>query len=97
MVLSALALLISSLVESAAMAYVISLSVYFAFMTLRAFPFLEWLHPYLFVTHMLRWQQSLDSYMKSGDIAVSLVHEAGYLVAFLGAAIFLFKERDIKS
>lgn len=95
MVLSALALLISSLVESAAMAYVISLSVYFVVLTLHAFPFLDWLHPYLFVTHMLRWQQCFFSYVKSGDIAVSLVHEAGYLAAFLGAAVLLFNERDI--
>lgn len=97
MVLSALALLISSLVESAAMAYVISLSVYFSFMTLRAFPFLEWLHPYLFVTHMLSWQQSFFSYMRTGEILVSLIHQLGYLVSFLCATLFLFKERDIKS
>lgn len=96
-VLSALALLISSLVESAAMAYVVSLSVYFAFMTLRAFPFLDWLHPYLFVTHMLRWQQCFFEYVKTSDILVSLIHEAGYLGGFLTATSLLFTERDIKS
>ena len=96
-VLAALALLVSSLVESAAMAYVVTLSIYFAFMTLRQFPFLEWLHPYLFVTHMLRWQQCFYSSIKVGEINVSLVHMAGYIVFFLSAATLLFKEKDIKS
>ncbi len=96
-VLASLALLISSLVESAAMAYVITLAVYFVFFILRAFPFLEWLHPYLFVTHMYRWQQCFATEIKVGDIFVSLVHQAGYIVAFLTAAVLLFKERDIKS
>jgi len=96
-VLSALALLISSLVESAAMAYVITLAVYFAFYALRLFPFLEFLHPYLFVTHMLRWQQCFYSDVKYGDISVSLIHMSGYIVAFLSTAVLLFKERDIKS
>jgi len=97
MVLSALALLISSLVESAAMAYVITLSVYFSFLALRSFPFLEWLYPYLFVTHMLRWQQCISSYVKTDEIYVSLVHLAGYLIAFLTAAVLLFEQRDVKS
>jgi len=97
LVLSALALLISSLVESAAMAYVITLSIYFAFLALRAFPFLEWLYPYLFVTHMLRWQQCFSSYVKTGEIYVSLLHLAGYLIALLAAAVLLFEQRDIKS
>lgn len=96
-VLAALALLISALVDTAAMAYVITLSVYFAFLTLRSFPFLEWLYPYLFVTHMLRWQQCFYSSVKAGEIYVSLIHLGGYLVALLAAAIFLFEERDIKS
>lgn len=96
-VLASLALLISSLVESAAMAYVITLAIYFAFFTLRALPFWDWLHPYLFVTHMLRWQQCFYSEVKTGDIMVSLVHQAGYIIAFLSAAVLLFKERDIKS
>lgn len=96
-VLASLALLISSLVESAAMSYVVTLSIYFAFMTLRQFPFLEWLHPYLFVTHMLRWQQVFFSDIKWGDIYVSLANEIAYIVTFLSAAVVLFKERDIKS
>lgn len=96
-VLAALALLVSALVDTAAMAYVITLSVYFAFLTLRALPFLEWLYPYLFVTHMLRWQQCFYSSVKVGEIYVSLIHLGGYLIALLAAAIFLFEERDIKS
>ena len=96
-VLAALALLISALVDTAAMAYVITLSVYFAFLTLRSFPFLEWLYPYLFVTHMMRWQQCFYSNVKLGEIYVSLIHLGGYLVALLAAAIFLFEERDIKT
>lgn len=97
MVLAAVSLLVSSLVESAAMAYVVSLSIYFAFMVLRAFNFLDWLHPYLFVTHMMRWQQCFFSYIKTGDIFVSLVHEAGYLGGLLTATALLFSERDIKN
>ncbi|MGD0092433.1 MAG: ABC transporter permease subunit [Planctomycetota bacterium] len=97
MVLAALALLISSLVESTAMAYVVTLSIYLSFLTLHSFPFLEWLRPYLFVTHMLRWQQCFYSYVKTGEIYVSLVHLAGYLTAFLAAAVLLFEQRDIKS
>ena len=97
MILAALALLISSLVESAAMAYVITLSIYFAFLALRSFPFLEWLYPYLFVTHMLRWQQCFGSYVRTGDIYVSLIHLAGYLIALLAAAVLLFEQRDVKS
>ncbi len=97
-VLAALALLVSSLVESAAMAYVITLAIYFSVYTLRVLPLnLEWLHPYLFVTHMLRWQQCFYSEVKMGEIFVSLIHQAGYIVAFLSAAVLLFKERDIKS
>jgi ABC-2 type transport system permease protein len=97
MVLAALALLVSSLVESAAMAYVITLSIYLSFLTLHSFPFLEWLRPYLFVTHMLRWQQCFFSYVKTGEVYVSLIHLAGYLTAFLAAAVLLFEQRDIKS
>lgn len=97
MVLASLALLVSALVESAAMAYIITLSVYFVELTLYAFPALDWLYPYLFVTHMNRWQQCFYEHMKVGDIYVSLVHLAGYLVVFLSAAVFLFKERDIHS
>lgn len=97
MVLAALALLISALVDTAAMAYMVTLSIYFAFLTLRFLPFLDWLYPYLFVTHMLRWQQCLASYVKTGEIYVSLVHLAGYLVVFLAAAVLLFEERDVKS
>ncbi|HLX61199.1 MAG TPA: ABC transporter permease subunit [Planctomycetota bacterium] len=96
-VLASLALLISSLVETAAMSYVVTLSVYFAFMILRQFPFLEWMYPYLFVTHMLRWQQVFFSEIKWGDIYVSVIHEFAYIVTFLSAAVMLFKERDIKS
>ncbi len=96
-VLAALALLISSLVETASMAYVITLTVYFAALTLHAFPFLDWLHPYLFVTHMLRWQQCFYQEVKTGEIFVSLIHQAGYIIAFLSAAVLLFKKRDIKS
>jgi ABC-2 type transport system permease protein len=96
-VLSALALLISALVDTAAMAYVLTLSIYFAVLTLRALPFLDWLYPYLFVTHMLRWQQCFYSYIKNGEIYVSLIHLTGYLVALLSASMLLFEERDIKS
>ena len=96
-VLAALALLISALVDTAAMSYVITMSIYFAFLTLRMFPMLDWLYPYLFVTHMLRWQQCFYSTVKLGEIYVSLIHLAGYLVALLAAAVFLFEERDIKS
>lgn len=97
MVLAALALLISSLVETAAMAYVVTLSIYFALLTLRSFPFLEWLYPYLLVTHMLRWQQFFYSFVKTGEIVESLVHLFGYLIVLLSAAVLLFEERDIKS
>ncbi len=96
-VLAALALLVSSLVETAAMTYVITLAIYFTFLILRAFPFLEGLHPYLFVTHMLRWQQCFYNEIKVGDIYVSLIHQAGYIVSFLSAAVLLFDERDVKS
>jgi ABC-type transport system involved in multi-copper enzyme maturation permease subunit len=96
-VLGALALLISALVDTAAMAYVLTLSVYFALLTLRSFPFLEWLYPYLLVTHMLSWQQCFYSYVKTGDILVSLVHLVGYLIVFLWSAIVLFSARDVKS
>lgn len=97
MVLSALALLISALVDTAAMAYVITLSVYFAFLTLRTFPFLDWLYPYLFVTHMHRWQQCFYSHIRTGEILVSVVHLAAYAFVFLAAAVLLFEERDIKT
>jgi len=97
MVLSALALLISALVDTAAMAYVITLSVYFAFLTLRTFPFLDWLYPYLFVTHMHRWQQCFYSHIRTGEILVSVLHLTAYAFVFLAAAVLLFEERDIKT
>jgi ABC-type transport system involved in multi-copper enzyme maturation permease subunit len=97
MVLSALALLISALVDTAAMAYVLTLSIYFAMLTLRTLPFLDWLYPYLFVTHMLRWQQCFDAFMKTGEIYVSLIHLAGYLIGLFTAAVLLFEQRDIKT
>lgn len=97
MVLTALALLISSLVESAAMAYVLTLSIYFALLTLRMLPGLDWLYPYLFVTHMHRWQQCFYEHIRLGEIYVSLVHLAGYLIAFLSATILLFEQKDVKS
>jgi ABC-type transport system involved in multi-copper enzyme maturation permease subunit len=97
MVLSALALMISALVETAAMSYVITLSIYFTVLTLRMFPALDWLYPYLFVSHMMRWQQCFYSYVKVGDIYVSLIHLAFYLIAFLSAAVLLFNEKDIKT
>jgi len=96
-VLAALALMISALVESAAMAYVVTLSIYFTVLTLRMFPALDWLYPYLFVSHMMRWQQCFYSYVKTGDIYVSLVHLLFYLIAFLSAAVLLFNEKDVKS
>lgn len=96
-VLAALALLISSLVNTAAMAYVLTLSIYFAVLTLRMMPFLDWLYPYLFVTHMMRWQQCFYEHVKVGEIYVSLVHLGAYLIAFLSAAVVLFRERDIQS
>ncbi|MBE7464689.1 MAG: ABC transporter permease subunit [Planctomycetes bacterium] len=96
-VLAALALLISALVDTAAMAYVLTLSLYFAVLTLRSLPLLDWLYPYLFVTHMLRWQQCFYSHLPMGQILVSLVHLACYLVVFLSAAVLLFEERDIKT
>ncbi|HYF51864.1 MAG TPA: ABC transporter permease subunit [Planctomycetota bacterium] len=97
MVLASLALLVSALVETAAMAYVLTLSIYFTVLTLRMFPALDWLYPYLFVSHMMRWQQCFYSYVKVGDIYVSLVHLAFYLIAFLSAAVLLFNEKDIKT
>jgi ABC-2 type transport system permease protein len=96
-VLASLSLMISALVETAAMAYVLTFSVYFTELTLRSFPNLDWMYPYLFVSHMLRWQQCFYSHIKSGDIYVSLVHLCGYLIVFLSAAVFLFNEKDIKS
>jgi ABC-2 type transport system permease protein len=97
MVLASLALLISSLVETAAMAYVLTLSIYFALFTLRILPGMDWLYPYLFVTHMHRWQQCFYEHIKLGEIYVSLVHLACYLVAFLSAAVLLFEQKDVKS
>lgn len=97
MVLASLALLISSLVETAAMAYVLTLSIYFALLTLRMLPFMDWLYPYLFVTHMHRWQQCFYEHIKLGEIYVSLVHLACYLVAFLSATVLLFEQKDVKS
>ena len=97
MVLAALALMISALAETAAMSYVITLSVYFTVLTLRSFPALDWLYPYLFVTHMMRWQQCFYSHIKTGDIYVSLVHLVFYTIAFLSAAVLLFNEKDVKS
>ena len=96
-VLASLALLISALVETSAMAYVLTLSIYFALLTLRTMPFLEWLYPYLFTTHLHRWQQCFYSYIKMGDIYASLVHLAAYLIAFLCAAVLLFEQKDITS
>jgi ABC-type transport system involved in multi-copper enzyme maturation permease subunit len=96
-VLASLALLISSLVETAAMAYVITLSVYFSELVLRLFPMIDWLYPYLFVTHMMRWQQCFSDFVPWGEVYVSMVHLAGYMLAFLSAAVLLFEERDIKS
>ena len=96
-VLASLALLISSLVETAAMAYVITLSIYFAELVLRLFPMLDWLYPYLFVTHMTRWQQCFSDHVPWGEVYVSMVHLGAYMLAFLSAAILLFEERDIKS
>ena len=96
-VLAALALLISALVDTAAMAYVVTLSVYFAMVTLRSIPFLDSVYPFLFVTDMMRWQQCFFSHIRVGEILVSLVHLACYLVVLLSAAILLFEERDIKS
>jgi ABC-type transport system involved in multi-copper enzyme maturation permease subunit len=97
MVLAALALMISALVETAAMSYIVTLSIYFSVLTLRLFPALDWLYPYLFVSHMMRWQQCFYSYVKVGDIYVSLIHLAFYLIAFLSAAVLLFNEKDIKT
>ena len=95
--LVSLALLISALVETAAMAYVLTLSIYFTELTLRVLPFLDWLYPYLFVTHMVRWEQCFYEHVKTGEILVSLVHLAAYLVVFLAGAMLLFEERDIKT
>ncbi len=97
MVLASLALLISALLESAAMSYIITLSIYFVELILYAFPGFDWLYPYLFVSHMNRWQQCFYEHMKVGDIYVSLVHLAAYLIVFLSTAMALFKERDIHS
>jgi ABC-2 type transport system permease protein len=96
-VLASLALLVSALVETSAMAYVVTLSIYFAAMTLRLLGGLDWLYPYLFVTHMMRWQQCFYAEPKWGDIYVSMIHLGAYVIVFLAAAIFLFDERDIKS
>lgn len=96
-VLAALALLVSALVETAAMAYVITLSIYLAELTLRSLPFLDWLYPYLFVTHMLRWQQCFHDTVRTDEILVSLGHLAGYLAAFLCAAMLLFSRKDVKT
>ncbi|MCZ7643771.1 MAG: ABC transporter permease [Planctomycetota bacterium] len=97
MVLAALGILVSALVDTPAMAFVITLSIYFACLILRLLPDIDWLYPYLFVTHMLRWQQCFFSYFRTGEILVSTIHLAGYLIAFLSAAVLLFEERDIKS
>lgn len=96
-VLSALALLISSLVDTAAMAYVLTLAVYFVVLILRVLPFLDGLYPYLFVTHMMSWQKCFYEHVKVGEIYVSMVHLGAYLIAFLSAAVVLFRERDIQS
>ena len=97
MVLGALALLISALVDTAAMSFVLTLSAYFATLALRLFPFLDWLYPYLFVTHMMRWQQCFFTTVKTDEIVDSIWHLLAYLAAFLTAAILLFQRRDIKS
>jgi len=97
MVLASLAILVSALSRTAAMAYVISLSIYNIFLTLRALQFLEWLYPYLFVTHMLRWQQCFSENVQWGEIYVSLVHLAAYLAVFLCSAVLLFEEKDVTS
>lgn len=60
-------------------------------------PIFDNIKPYLFTTHMIGWKGFFDDPVPYNAIARSAGILAGYIVLFIGSAIYFFSKKDIQS
>jgi len=84
-----------------------SIIVFLTVLSTMNIPFYNYIRPYLFVTHMNNWKEFFDvqvnaenqsltgTIQNSGRIINSIIVLLLHIVAFVGAAIVIFKKKDI--
>lgn len=60
-------------------------------------PIFDNIKPYLFTTHMIGWKGFFDDPVPYTAIARSAGILAGYIILFIGSAIYFFSKKDIQS
>lgn len=66
-------------------------------LTTMDIPFFNALKPYLFTNHMLNWKGFFDRPVDYREVGKSAAILTGHIVLFVGAAIYLFRKKDILS
>lgn len=96
---TALALLFSSLVENAIGPIIATVAVIIVFLIIGALDigFLHEIKPYLFTTYMNKWRGLFVKPADLSEIISAGVILLGHMIVFFGAAIFIFRKKDILS
>jgi len=98
-VVAALAFLFSSLVENAIGPIMTTMAIIIVFFIISAFniEFFRMITPYLFTSHMLSWRLFFDDPIDFSKVIESVLILLAHVIIFFGAAVFIFKKKDILS
>jgi ABC-2 type transport system permease protein len=97
MVVASLAFLLSSLVENAIGPIVSTMAIIIVFIIISAIDInlFQKIKPFLFTTYMSSWRLFFDDPIDFSKILESTLILAAHIVAFFGAAVFIFNKKDI--
>ncbi len=97
LVVTSLAFLFSSLVENAIGPIVTTMAIIIVFIIISAIniDFFQNVKPYLFTTYMQSWRLFFDKPVDFGEVLKSTIILAAHILVFYGAALFIFKKKDI--
>jgi ABC-2 type transport system permease protein len=74
-----------------------SIIIVLTILTTMNIPFFNGLKPFLFTNHMLNWKGFFDDEIDYKEIGKSTMVLFTHIVLFIGAAIFIFRKKDILS
>jgi ABC-2 type transport system permease protein len=96
-VVCSLAFLFSSLVENAIGPIISTMAVIIVFIIISALNIevFKSIQPYLFVNYILNWREFFNNPLDFTRIIESISILLGHLLMFFGAAVYIFKKKDI--
>jgi ABC-2 type transport system permease protein len=97
MVVASLAFLLSSLVENAIGPIVSTMAIIIVFIIISAIDIdiFQKIKPFLFTTYMSSWRLFFDDPVDLSKILESALILFGHIIAFFGAAFYIFNKKDI--